>query len=128
MSLKVAPALLEKARDGKVSDEEFLDCIRTSLPYAWDMVARLVGELRDGDAEYAGNREVPGTDAQWGEMFRMMASNAMRDAVERHYGIRLAFQNCCHVAVFEPGAAEAFEHFTSAEAQLLNQRPELTHC
>ncbi len=128
MSLKVAPALLEKARDGKVGDAEFLDCIRASLPYAWDMVARLVGELRDGDARWTGNREVPQTDAQWGEMFRMMASNAMRDAVERHYGVRLAFQNCCRVAVFEPDATQAYDRFVSAEAQLLNQHPELTNC
>ncbi|ETK32369.1 hypothetical protein [Microbispora sp. ATCC PTA-5024] len=37
MLLRVAPDLLEQAQNGKVSDEAFIDCIRTSLPYAWGM-------------------------------------------------------------------------------------------
>jgi hypothetical protein len=31
-----------------------------------------------------------------------MASDAMRAAIERHYGVRLAFQNCHRAAVFRP--------------------------
>ncbi|WP_432871736.1 hypothetical protein [Microbispora rosea] len=47
-------------QNGKVSDEAFIDCIRTSLPYAWGMVTRLVvDELRNGTAESAQNVEVP---------------------------------------------------------------------
>ena len=55
----------------------------------------------------------------------MMASDAMRTAVERHYGVRLAFQNCHRAAVFRPDATAALAEFTSARAQLLNQSPEL---
>jgi hypothetical protein len=59
-----------------------------------------------------------------------MASDAMRATVERHYGVRLAFQNCHRVAVFRPGAEDgaAYRAFTSIRAQLLNQRPELVNC
>ena len=128
MSLTVTPDLLEQARAGKVSDADFVDCIRTSLPFAWAMVSRLVSEVRGGGAEFAANREVPQTDEEWGQMFRMMASDSMRAALQRHFGVRLAFQNCCTVGVFAPSAAEAFERFTSAEAQLLNQSPELLNC
>jgi hypothetical protein len=58
----------------------------------------------------------------------MMASDAMRAAVERHYGVRLAFQNCHRAAVFRPEATAALAEFTSARAQLLNQSPELVDC
>ncbi|MGH8880874.1 MAG: SCO5389 family protein, partial [Stackebrandtia sp.] len=34
MSLDVSAALLERAESGPVSDEEFVECVRTSLPYA----------------------------------------------------------------------------------------------
>jgi hypothetical protein len=57
-----------------------------------------------------------------------MASDAMRAAVERHFGVRLAFQNCHRAAVFRPEAAGALADFTSARAQLLNQRPDLVNC
>jgi len=57
-----------------------------------------------------------------------MASDAMRGAAERHFGIRLAFQNCHRAAVFRPEATQALAEFTAARAQLLNQSPELTNC
>ena len=41
------------------------------------------------------------------------ACDAMRAAVERHYGVRLAFQNCHRAAVFRPEAAAALAEFTS---------------
>ncbi|MEV4321465.1 SCO5389 family protein [Microbispora rosea] len=128
MSLRVAPDLLEQAQNGKVSDEAFIDCIRTSLPYAWDMVTGLVNELRNGTAESAQNVEVPPDDEAWGQMFRMMASDSMRNAIQRHFGVQLAFQNCCKAAVFKPDAVEAYERFISPEAQLLNQDPTLINC
>ena len=45
MSLTVPAALLEKAQHGSVPDEEFVDCIAGSLPYAWGMVERLAHEM-----------------------------------------------------------------------------------
>jgi uncharacterized protein len=131
MSLTVTPELLEKAQTGAVGQDEFVRCIADSLPYAWDMVTRLVDELNSGATdgkESAQNVKVPETDEQWGQMFRMFSSDAMRNAIERHFGVRLAFQNCCKPAVFRPDATEAYERFVSPEAQLLNQDPSLLNC
>ena len=52
----------------------------------------------------------------------------MRAAVERHYGVRLAFQNCHRAAVFRPETAAALAEFTSPRSRLLNQSPELVNC
>ncbi len=52
----------------------------------------------------------------------------MRGAVERHFGVRLAFQNCHRAAAFRPDALEAYEDFVSPRAQIVNQRPELVDC
>jgi hypothetical protein len=57
-----------------------------------------------------------------GRLLRLMAS----EAIERRYGVRLAVQNCHRAALF--GLAAALAEFTSARAQLLNQRPELVDC
>ena len=70
----------------------------------------------------------PPDEAARGQLLRMMASDAMRGAVERHFGVRLAFQNCHRVAVFRPAATRALAEFTTARAQILNQSPELTNC
>ena len=128
MSLSVSPELLAKAQAGKVEPGEFIDCIAQSLPYAWGMVSRLASELESGTADSVQNTEVPATDEQWGQMFRMFSSDAMRNAIQEHFGVRLAFQNCCKPAVFAPGADEAYARFVSPEAQLLNQDPTLLNC
>jgi hypothetical protein len=128
MSLTVPPDLLARARQGEVADQAFLDCVRASLPYAWNLVEALVKELGAGDAEFADNQVPPPDEAARGELLRLMASDAMRAAVERHHGVRLAFQNCHRAAVFRPAAAAALAEFTSPRAQLLNQRPDLVDC
>ena len=128
MSLAVPAGLLEQATTGEVDDAAFLDCVRASLPYAWDVIAGLVTELETGSGEFADNQVPPPDEAARGQLLRLMASDAMRAAVERHYGVRLAFQNCHRAAVFRPGAAIALAEFTSARAQLLNQRPEFVNC
>jgi hypothetical protein len=128
MSLTVPPALLEQARDGEVDDADFLDCIRASLPYAWSVVSGLLANLGASEAEFADNQVPPPDEAARGQLLRLMASDAMRAAVERHFGVRLAFQNCHRAAVFRPGAAAALAEFTSARAQLINQHPELVNC
>ncbi|NJP72022.1 hypothetical protein HCJ99_14280, partial [Streptomyces sp. C1-2] len=46
MSLDVSPALLEKAERGEVDEAEFVDCVRTSLPFAWEMISSLVAQLK----------------------------------------------------------------------------------
>lgn len=42
MSLTVPPDLLEQASLGEVDHTRFLDCVRTSLPYAWDLVTTTI--------------------------------------------------------------------------------------
>ena len=128
MSLSVSPELLAKAQAGKVEPGEFIDCIAQSLPYAWAMVSRLASELESGTATSVQNTEVPATDEQWGQMFRMFSSDAMRNAIQEHFGVRLAFQNCCKPGMFRPDADEAYARFISPEAQLLNQDPALLNC
>ena len=111
-----------------MDDADFLACVRTSLPYAWDVVTGLIKELEAGDGEFADNQVPPPDEAARGQLLRMMASDAMRAAVERHFGVRLAFQNCHRATAFRPSATAAFTAFTSSRAQLLNQSPELVDC
>ena len=128
MSLAVPADLLDRAQRGEVDDAAFLDCVRTSLPYAWDLIAGLITGLEAGGEEFADNQVPPPDEAARGQLLRLMASDAMRAAVERHYGVRLAFQNCHRAAVFRPSATAALAAFTSSRAQLLNQSPELVDC
>ena len=128
MSLAVPADLLEQAHRGEVDDAAFLDCVRTSLPYAWDVITGLITGLEASGGEYADNQVPPPDEAARGQLLRLMASDAMRAAVERHYGVRLAFQNCHRAAVFRAGATSALAEFTSARSQLLNQSPELVNC
>jgi hypothetical protein len=128
MSLAVPADLLDRAQHGEVDDAAFLDCVRTSLPYAWDLITGLVTDLEAGGDEFADNQVPPPDEAARGQLLRLMASDAMRDAIERHYGVRLAFQNCHRAAAFRPSATAALAAFTSPRAQLLNQSPELVDC
>ena len=128
MSLAVPADLLDRAQSGEVDDAVFLDCVRTSLPYAWNLITGLVTDLEAGGGEFADNQVPPPDEAARGQLLRLMASDAMRAAVERRYGVRLAFQNCHRAAVFRPSATAALAAFTSARAQLLNQSPELVDC
>ena len=89
-------------------------------------LARQAGQAAGGFAE--DQAPPPNLEAQ-GQLLRMMASDAMRGALERHFGVRLAFQNCHRVGVFGPGATdEEYRRFVSPRAQLLNQSPELINC
>jgi hypothetical protein len=128
MSLTVPAGLLEQARRGDVEDAAFIDCIRTSLPYAWGVISGLITELDTAGGKFADNRVPPPDEAARGQLLRLMASDAMRAAIERHYSVRLAFQNCHRAAVFRSGAAVAYAEFTTARSQILNQRPDLVDC
>jgi len=128
MSLTVPSDLLDQARRGDVDDAAFTACIRASLPYAWQLISDLAGQLHATGADAADNRVPPPDEAARGQLLRMMASDAMRGAAERHFGVRLAFQNCHRAAVFRPDAVQALAEFTTARAQLLNQSPELANC
>ena len=92
------------------------------------MVERLAKELDVTGAASVQNLEVPPDDASWGEVFRLVGSDAMRGTVQRHFGVRMAFQNCCKVGLFRLDATEEYEAFISPRAQLLNQDPSLLNC
>jgi hypothetical protein len=128
MSLAVSPDLLEQARRGEVDDTAFTDCIAASLPYAWQVISGLIEDLHASGSDFADNRVPPPDEAARGQLLRLMASDAMRGAIERRYGVRLAFQNCHRAAVFRPEASAARAGFTSPRSQILNQQPELIDC
>jgi hypothetical protein len=128
MSLAVSPDLLEQARQGEVGDADFTDCIAASLPYAWQVINGLIEDMHATGTEFADNRIPPPDEAARGQLLRVMASDAMRGAIERRYGVRLAFQNCHRAAVFRPEAGVALAEFTTARSQILNQTPELIDC
>ncbi|MFD6952017.1 hypothetical protein A6A08_13915 [Nocardiopsis sp. TSRI0078] len=128
MSLTVSSDLLEKAQRGPVDDADFIACIKDSLPYAWEVVSGLADGARSAESGFEANEVPPPGEKERGQLLRLLASDAMRGAVERHFGLRLAFQNCHRVALFAPGAEAAHAEFTSPRAQLLNQSPELVDC
>ncbi|MFR9676832.1 SCO5389 family protein [Streptomyces sp. TR06-5] len=130
MSLDVSPALLAQAERGEVDEAAFVDCVRTSLPYAWETVSALVTRLKADGGEFADNLTPPPDEESRGQLLRALASDAIRGALERHFSVRLAFQNCHRVAVFPTGSAadDRLARFTSVRGQLLNQSPTLRDC
>ena len=96
MSLDVSPDLLAAAETGDVPDEEFADCVRTSLPYAWQMVSDLATRLHVDGADTVGfvdNTTPPPDEQARGQLLRALASDAIRGCLERYFGVRLAFLN-----------------------------------
>jgi hypothetical protein len=130
MSLTVPPSLLAQADAGHVDDAAFVDCVRSSLPYAWQTISAVVAELRRDGGELADNQVPPPDERARGELLRALASDAIRGALERHFGVRLAFQNCHRVAAFDPAAVggAAYRAFVSPVEQLRNQSPALRDC
>ena len=61
---------------------------------------------------------------------RALASDAIRGGLERHFGMKLAFQNCHRVAAFRLSAVGGgqYQEFISPRGQLLNQSPALRDC
>jgi hypothetical protein len=129
MSLDVSPELLDQARRGTVDEAAFVATVRESLPYAYDLIAGLCAELAAGGTEFSENQLPPPTEADRGQLLRALASDSIRGSLGRHFGVRLAFQNCHRVAVFRPGqGSEVYRDFISPRAQLLNQSPALRNC
>lgn len=130
MSLDVPTAILERAERGEVDDADFVEVVRNSLPYAWEVVSRVAADLRSGTEEYADNTIAPPDDVARGQLLRAMASDAIRGGLERHFGVKLAFQNCHRVAAFPLAAVggDTYARFIGTRAQLLNQSPELRNC
>ena len=130
MSLDVPTALLERAEAGPVDDAAFVACVRDSLPYAWMVISAVAGDLKRDGGPFADHAVPPPSEADRGQLLRALASDSIRGALERHFGVTLAFQNCHRVAVFAVGAAgtETYQRFVSPRAQLLNQSPVRRDC
>src|SRR2546421_9513851 len=92
MSLDVPVALLERAERGAVTEEEFVACVRDSLPYAWQVVSTVSTELAAKAGEFAEHAVPPPSEAERGQLLRALASDAIRGGLERHFGVRLAFR------------------------------------
>jgi hypothetical protein len=94
------------------------------------MIRSLVAQLKVDGGEVADNQPPPPGEQERGQLLRALASDAIRGALQRHFGVRLAFQNCHRVAVFpqDTSVDQTFARFTSARNQLLNQSPELRDC
>ncbi|NMO51575.1 hypothetical protein HH310_10270 [Actinoplanes sp. TBRC 11911] len=130
MSLNVSSDLLAIAERGDVTDEEFVACVRESLPYAWDVVSTVMTSLHASAGDFADHEVPPPSEVERGQLLRALASDAIRGGLERHFGAKLAFQNCHRVAAFDFGAVggERYQRFVSPRGQLLNQSPELRNC
>jgi hypothetical protein len=130
MSLEISPELLHQAQLGQVNEEQFVESIRTSLPYAFGVVEQLAKQLAMGDPDWVDHSVPPPSERDRAQLLRMMGGDAIRGAVERHFGIKLAFQNCHKVGVFRPEAINtpAYQNFISIESQILNQTPEFRDC
>ncbi|NEP28184.1 SCO5389 family protein [Moorena sp. SIO3I6] len=130
MSLNITPELLKQAQEGEVNQEAFIESIRQSLPYAFGIVEDLAKRLAQGEAEWVEHSVPPPTEQDRAQLLRMIGGDAIRGAVERYFGIKLAFQNCHKTAIFRPEALEspAYQDFISIRSQILNQTPELIHC
>jgi hypothetical protein len=132
MSLDVPTALLQRAERGEVDDAEFIGCIRQSLPYAWAVVSRVAADLTaaPASAAFAADATPPPSEAERGQLLRALASDAIRGGLERHFGVKLAFQNCHRVAAFRLAAVgnTEYQRFISPRGQLLNQSPDLRDC
>jgi len=130
MSLTVPAQMVEQAKRGPISEDDFVSVIRTSLPRAWKIVEGLVERRNLNNSSLESYGSGPMDEQTRGELLRMLAGSAIRRATERHFGVDLLFQNCHNVAVVGAGQGETLEalEFCSIESQILNQRPEFQFC
>lgn len=80
---------------------------------------------RSAETGFGANEVPPPTGAERGQLLRVVGSDAVCAAVERHFDMRLAFQNCHRLAMSTPAAEDAHGRFVTPRAQLPNQSPEL---
>ena len=80
-------------------------------------------DLHTTGAEFADNHIPPPGETARGQLLRVMASDAMRGAIKRRYGVWLAFQNF-HVAdrLGERGSGSSDEPVSSTSPQSVQTR------
>jgi hypothetical protein len=131
VSLDVPTHVLTAAERGELDDAQFLAVVRDSLPYAWQVVTAAADDrVERADAPFGEHEVPPPSEQERGQLLRALASNAIRGALERHFGVVLAFQNCHRVAAFAPADVDGptYREFISPRGQVLNQSPELRDC
>ncbi|MGC8711864.1 MAG: SCO5389 family protein [Leptodesmis sp.] len=130
MSLNVSEALIQQAAAGEVDEPAFVETIRQSLPYAWNIVEKLSYSIQQEGEEWANHAVAPPNEQARGQLLRMVGGDVIRGAVERHFNVKLAFQNCHNLAAFRRDRLDsaAYRNFTSIRNQILNQTPELQDC
>lgn len=129
MSLDVPTHVLTAAARGELDDAQFVAVVRDSLPYAWEVISAAAGSCVPG-VPFGEHEVPPPSEEARGQLLRALASNAIRGALERHFGVVLAFQNCHRVAAFAPAVVDSriYREFVSPRGQVLNQSPELRDC
>ncbi len=130
MSLTIDASLIQQAEQGQVDEAGFVDSIRQSLPYAWSIVDGLAQAIHTDGLAWADHAIAPPSEQARGQLLRMVGGDAIRAAVERHFKVKLAFQNCHRLAAFRLDSLDsaAYRNFVSIRSQILNQTPELTDC
>jgi hypothetical protein len=131
VSLTVPTHVLTAAERGELDDAQFVAVVRDSLPYAWQVVSAAAGDRAERpDAPFGEHEVPPPSEKERGQLLRALAGNAIRGALERHFGVVLAFQNCHRVAAFAPADVDGptYREFISPRGQVLNQSPELRDC
>lgn len=130
MSLNVSTTLIQQAAAGNVNEQAFVETIRQSLPYAWGIVEKLAHSVHQEGEEWANHAVAPPSEQARAQLLRMVGGDAIRGAVERHFNLKLAFQNCHNLAVFQRDRLDsaAYRDFTSVRSQILHQTPELQDC
>jgi hypothetical protein len=131
MSLDVPADVLTAAERGELDEARFLAVVRDSLPYAWQVISAAADDQAARPGAPFGEHAVPPPSEQArGQLLRALASTSIRGALERHFGVALAFQNCHRVAAFAPAEVDSpvYREFVSPRAQVLQQSPELRDC
>jgi len=130
MSLNVPEVLIQQAKTGTVDEAAFVQTIRESLPYAWQIVEKLASRIHQDGQLWDHYAVAPPSEQARGQLLRMVGGDAIRGAVERHFNVKLAFQNCHNLAAFRLDALNSpeYRNFTSIQSQILNQTPELKDC
>lgn len=80
MSLNVSEALVQPAAAGEVDEPAFVETIRQSLPYAWNIVEKLSHSIHQNGEEWANYAVVPPREQARGQLLRIVGGDAIRGA------------------------------------------------
>ncbi|MEO1353235.1 MAG: SCO5389 family protein [Cyanobacteria bacterium J06635_15] len=130
MSLNVSASLIQQAEADQIDPDAFVESIRESLPYAWNIAEKLAHSIHQEGMDWANYSVAPPSEQARGQLLRMIGGDAIRGAVEGHFDMKLAFQNCHNLAAFRRDRldSKAYREFVSIRSQVLNQTPEMRDC